>query len=91
VIARAQLVAAGVGVGAIDYALQRGGLAVVHRGVYLFVFAGAVLTTAAREFAAVLACGEGAALSRGARAASVASARTTRNGGGPVTRSSSTI
>jgi very-short-patch-repair endonuclease len=53
-------------VSAIDHLVNQGELTVVHRGVYLL--AGAVLTTAAREFAAVLACGDGAALSHGSAA-----------------------
>jgi len=66
VISRAQLLAAGLGPGAIDYARLNGELAVVHRSAYLL--AGAALTTAAREFAAVLACGDDSALSHASAA-----------------------
>jgi very-short-patch-repair endonuclease len=61
VVSRRQLVAAGLSGDVVDYAVMRGRLMVVHRGVYLV--GGALLTTPAREAAAVLACGAGAALS----------------------------
>lgn len=55
VITRAQLLAAGLGAGAIDHRVRNGRLQLLHRGIYL---AGhATPTWRAREIAAVLACG----------------------------------
>jgi len=61
VVTRAQLLAAGVHRRSIDRLLAAGGLHPVHRGVYA---AGHTAPSQdAREMAAVLACGAGAALS----------------------------
>lgn len=54
VVARAQLVAAGVGPDLIDHRLRSGRLRRVHRGVYQV---GPVCPPGAREMSAVLACG----------------------------------
>jgi very-short-patch-repair endonuclease len=61
-ITRAQLRALGVGRRAIDYAIARGRLHVIHRGVYSLVPPEA-LPQLAREQAALLACGDQALLS----------------------------
>lgn len=61
VVARAQLVAAGVPAHAIDHRVRDGRLARLYRGVYLV--AGPIPGRYEREMAAVLACGEGALLS----------------------------
>src|SRR5207248_11308923 len=59
--AREQLLRAGLGVGAIDLRVRRGRLHQVHRGVY--AVGHSLLSVDARRMAAVLAGGEGAALS----------------------------
>jgi very-short-patch-repair endonuclease len=59
VIARGQLLDAGVTPGAIDHRLAIGRLRALHRGVYLV---GAVAPPRAAEMAAVLACGPGAVI-----------------------------
>ena len=56
-----QMLAAGIGRGAIELRIRRGQLHRVHRGVYLVGHA--AMPVHAREFAAVLACGDGAVLS----------------------------
>lgn len=61
VVSRAQLLAAGISAGAIDTRLRRHRLHAIHRGVY--VVGHTALVPLARELAAVLACGTGAALS----------------------------
>jgi very-short-patch-repair endonuclease len=61
VVTRAQLVGLGLGTSAIDERVQRGRLHRVHRGVYKVGYPG--LTRNGRFMAAVLASGEGAALS----------------------------
>jgi hypothetical protein len=61
VVARPQLVALGLGEDAIDWRVRKKGLHRVHRGVY--AVGHLALTRNARFMAAVLACGEGAALS----------------------------
>jgi hypothetical protein len=61
VVGRAQLVALGLGRDAIDWRVRRRRLHTVHRGVY--AVGHLALTRNARFMAAVLACGEGAALS----------------------------
>lgn len=61
IVARAQLIASGLGRGAIDHRLANARLHRVHRGVY--AVGHPALAPLAREFAAVLACGEGAVLS----------------------------
>jgi very-short-patch-repair endonuclease len=60
VVARAQLLAAGLTRGAIDHRLETGRLRALRRGVYLV---GAVAPPRAPEMAAVLACGPGAVIS----------------------------
>jgi hypothetical protein len=60
-VARWELLEAGLGIGAIKYALRTGRLRQVHRGVYMV--GGAALCIEARWSAAVLACGPGAVLS----------------------------
>jgi very-short-patch-repair endonuclease len=67
-VTRKQLVRLGVGRGAIDHALARGRLYIIHTGVYSLV-PRAALPPLARELAAVLACGEGAVLSHHSAAA----------------------
>lgn len=67
VVARRQLVALGLGRRAIEGLLARGRLHGVHRGVYLVGHRAAHPT--AREMAALLAVGAGAALSHGTAAA----------------------
>jgi Transcriptional regulator, AbiEi antitoxin/Protein of unknown function (DUF559) len=61
VVGRAQLIALGLGPDAIDWRVRRRRLHRVHRGVY--AVGHLALTRNARFTAAVLACGEGAALS----------------------------
>jgi very-short-patch-repair endonuclease len=61
VVSRAQLVAVGLGEDAIDWRVRRGKLHRVHRGVC--AVGHLALTRNGRFMAAVLACGEGAALS----------------------------
>src|SRR5213079_1621101 len=63
VVTRAQLLSVGLGPDAVDKRLRSGRLHRLHRGVYLLGHAVAALH--ACELAAVLACGEGAALSHG--------------------------
>lgn len=60
VVARAQLLAAGIAGDAVDRRIRRGRLRPVHRGVYLV---GPVVLPRAREMAAALACGRSAAVS----------------------------
>lgn len=60
VVARAQLLGAGVSVGAIDHRLRKGTLRQVHRGVYR---TGPITARYQAEMAAALACGPDAALS----------------------------
>lgn len=67
VVSRAQLLAAGIGPGAIDTRLRGHRLHRLHRGVY--AVGHQVLVPLAREMAAVLACGEGAAVSHRSAAA----------------------
>src|SRR5882724_13570572 len=67
IVARAQLVAAGVGGNTIDRALRAGKLHRVHRGVYATV-APELLTEDGHLVAALLAAGEGALLSHGTAA-----------------------
>lgn len=64
---RAQLLAIGLGPGAIKYRVDTGRLIPVHAGVYAVGYVNG--TTAARAMAAVLACGEAAALSHGSAGA----------------------
>jgi very-short-patch-repair endonuclease len=61
VVSRAQLLAAGIGPGAIETRLKRHQLHPLHRGIY--AVGHAALVPLAREMAAVLACGPGAVLS----------------------------
>jgi very-short-patch-repair endonuclease len=61
VVGRAQLVTLGLGADAIDWRVRRRRLHTVHRGVYAVGHLG--LTRNGRFMAAVLACGDGAALS----------------------------
>jgi very-short-patch-repair endonuclease len=61
VVGRAQLLALGLGADAIDWRVRRRRLHIVHRGVY--AVGHLALTRNGRFIAAVLACGEGAALS----------------------------
>lgn len=61
VVSRSQLLAMGIGAGAIDTRLKRHGLHRLHRGVY--AVGHLALVPLAREMAAVLACGDGAAVS----------------------------
>jgi hypothetical protein len=61
VVSRAQLLALGLGVAAIDHRVRTGRLHVVHRGVYSVGHR--VLGAVGRRWAAVLACGPGAVLS----------------------------
>jgi hypothetical protein len=65
-ITRAQLLAIGLGVGAIKYRVEMGRLIPVHAGVYAVGYV--QRTPVARAHAAVLACGEKAALSHGSAA-----------------------
>ncbi len=65
VVARRQLLEAGVAPDAIDRRLKRGRLRRIHRGVYL---CGPVMPPNGREMAAVLACGPTAVLSHGSAA-----------------------
>src|SRR3954462_3322788 len=67
VIARRQLLAAGVSEKAIEHRLRTGRLRRVHRGVY--AVGRPELTQHGRWMSAVLACGSGAALSHGSAAA----------------------
>lgn len=60
VVARRQLLDAGLSVDVIDHRVRVGRLRQVHRGVYIV---GPVVSPRAAEMAAVLACGEGAAVS----------------------------
>src|SRR5437763_4360110 len=64
---RQQLLAAGIGGGAIDGMIKRGLLRREHAGVYAVLDVGPV--PLARETAALLLCGEGAALSHRSAAA----------------------
>lgn len=68
VVARGQLLARGIGGGAIDYRLRSGRLHQIHRGVYSLGPPSA-LRRQSHWMAAVLACGEGAVLSHAAAAA----------------------
>jgi very-short-patch-repair endonuclease len=61
VVSRKQLLAAGIGPGAIETRLKRHQLHPLHRGVY--AVGHTALVPLAREMAAVLACGPGAVLS----------------------------
>ena len=61
VVSRRQLLAAGIGAGAIETRLKRHQLHPLHRGVY--AVGHTALVPLAREMAAVLACGPSAALS----------------------------
>jgi very-short-patch-repair endonuclease len=61
VVSRAQLLAAGIGPGAIETRLKRHQLHPLHRGVY--AVGHTALVPLAREVAALLACGPGAVLS----------------------------
>jgi hypothetical protein len=61
VVGRAQLTALGMGEDAIDWRVKRGRLHAIHRAVY--AVGHLALTRNGRFMAAVLACGEGAALS----------------------------
>ncbi len=61
VVSRPQLLASGLGSGAVEHALATGRLRRLHRGVY--VVGGGALCLEARWMAAVLACGPSAALS----------------------------
>ena len=61
VVARRQLLAMGIGEGAIDTRLKRHRLHRLHRGVY--AVGHLALVPLAREMAAVLACGDGSAVS----------------------------
>lgn len=79
VVSRTQLLAAGVGPGAISTRIRRCGLLRLHRGVY--AVGHTALVPLAREMAAVLACGTGAAISH--RSAAVMR-RLLSEGGGPV-------
>lgn len=67
VIARRQLAAMGLGLGAIDHRLRTGRLHRLHRGVY--AVGHTALVPRARELAAVLACGPDAVLSHHSAAA----------------------
>jgi very-short-patch-repair endonuclease len=67
IVARAQLVAAGVNGDAIDRALRAGKLSRVHRGIYATV-APELLTEEGHLVAALLAAGDGALLSHGTAA-----------------------
>ena len=67
VVSRAQLVAAGLGPGAIEHRERMGRLHRLHRGVY--AVGHRRLTRQGRWMAAVLACGEGAVLSHRSAAA----------------------
>jgi very-short-patch-repair endonuclease len=67
VVTRAQLLAAGLGPGAIDHRVRSGRLHVLHRGVYLVGHATPTWRT--REIGAVLACGPTAVLSHRSAAA----------------------
>ena len=67
VLARRQLLQAGLGKSAIDSRVQSGRLLLLHRGVY--AVGHSRLTQRGRWMAAVLACGEGAALSHSSAAA----------------------
>ena len=67
IVARAQLVAAGVSANTIDRALRAGRLHLVHRGVYAAV-APELLTEEGHLVAALLATGNGALLSHGTAA-----------------------
>jgi hypothetical protein len=67
IVARAQLLAAGVSASAIDRALRSGALHRVHLGVYAAV-APELLTEDGHLIAALLAAGEGALLSHGTAA-----------------------
>ena len=67
VVARRQLLAMGIGAGAIDTRLKRHYLHRLHRGVY--AVGHLALLPLAREMAAVLACGPGAAVSHRSAAA----------------------
>lgn len=66
VVARRQLIAAGVPRHRVDWRVSLGRLRPVHRGVYLV---GPVEPPRARDMAAVLACGPAAVLSHGSAAA----------------------
>ncbi len=61
VVSRSQLLSMGIGAGAIDTRLKRHRLHRLHRGVY--AVGHLALVPLAREMAAVLACGDGAAVS----------------------------
>ena len=61
VVSRSQLLSMGIGAGAIDTRLRRHRLHRLHRGVY--AVGHLALVPLAREMAAVLACGDGAAVS----------------------------
>jgi len=67
VVARRQLLAAGLSNAAVDHRLARKRLHAVHRGVYLVGHP--VPPPLAKEMAATLACGEGAAVSHDSAAA----------------------
>lgn len=66
VVARVQLLRAGVAEDVVDHRLRTGRLRPIHRAVYL---AGPLPVPKAREMAAVLACGDGAAVSHRSAAA----------------------
>src|SRR5436305_2401132 len=61
VVARWQLLRAGLGAGAVDLRVRRGRLHVIHRGVY--AVGHSVLSLDGYRMAAVLAAGEGGVLS----------------------------
>ena len=67
VATRKQLILAGLGPAAIDYRVRKGGLRVVHAGVYAIGYERQDWIS--RAMAAVLACGRGAVLSHGSAAA----------------------
>lgn len=69
VVSRAQLVAAGIGPGAIETRIRRFGLLPLHRGVY--AVGHTALVPLAREMAAVLACGPGAVVSHSSAAGAI--------------------
>jgi hypothetical protein len=66
VVTRAQLRHLGLGASAIDHSVAAGRLHIIHRGVY--AVGHPRLDRPGRRIAAVLACGQGAALSHGTAA-----------------------
>jgi very-short-patch-repair endonuclease len=69
VVSRAQLLAGGIGDGAITTRVRRCGLHPLHRGVY--AVGHTALAPLARQLAAVLACGEGAVVSHRSAAGAI--------------------